>query len=868
MSLVAYDASSDEEDAGEPPAAVAPSPPPSASSVGPQRRPSSPSTSGAAAPQPTPPPAPSQNVVPASSSNVSLPTPSLDLPDVADLFAPPSIQSQQSRTVDHSSRENASRKRESNGSVFQDSKNKCQRTQSQPRGSRSVAGNSLIPPQLRGRSNVVTEDMSKLFVAKRKDTLPSRRPAAFASIPAPALAFPSASTTQARSSSLSRFPEENFPIPFAPHQNPKPLAGIGRTLSPFDQWRISAHYSMGTVSTARVQEGLDYLNSEEPGDESQATAIDVVEKLLEEDDRDTSQKVRSDQISRTKLTPILGTKVAQCLAKRADLSSPFQKSGNFDWIDTPNNDECTASIISRKKQRIHAITQVKQLPAQRYGANGSGTRAGFLPEYTEDNSGENSFKQPEPVGSTDDLFDAYDVGPSTQMAAEAMEALSSASTVNFIVREDEHFDGSNLISLGKERNADKMPSVESPVENRIGGSSSSFVKHPRKLGSRKHRKVISAKVKRSMGGGIMEGTISHEVSEGIMGSGADNSNFLGSDAVIHPKRKRAYMFISGSSKIEFNKASRSTTVTAKSREVADSSTRKTVSIPDPDFNQFAGLEEQPRSLQKDHNSSVTRRVPLRELNNTPKSSAHISKKPQQRGLLKSPGSRELASLFRNEVSPILPSSRQRRNMSKIRVLLSQSMDKETIKLQTKILTYFGLPVATSISDATHFVAEKFARTRNMLEAISVGIPIVTPSWLECCGEARCFIDEKKYIMRDIKKEKELGFSMPVSLSRACKKPLLEGRRVLITPHAKPSKEVLKSLVAAAHGQPLERITAPMMKNKNFEGTFVISCEQDHSICLPFLKNGFEVFDSELLLNGIITQKLEFERYRLFHEKAL
>jgi hypothetical protein len=61
----------------------------------------------------------------------------------------------------------------------------------------------------------------------------------------------------------------------------------------------------------------------------------------------------------------------------------------------------------------------------------------------------------------------------------------------------------------------------------------------------------------------------------------------------------------------------------------------------------------------------------------------------------------------------------------------------------------------------------------MLEAIAMGIPVVTPSWLECCDEARCFIDEKKYILRDLKKEKELHFSMPVSLSRACKSPLLE-----------------------------------------------------------------------------------------------
>jgi hypothetical protein len=45
----------------------------------------------------------------------------------------------------------------------------------------------------------------------------------------------------------------------------------------------------------------------------------------------------------------------------------------------------------------------------------------------------------------------------------------------------------------------------------------------------------------------------------------------------------------------------------------------------------------------------------------------------------------------------------------------------------QILAHFGLPVVTTISEATHFVAKKFARTRNMLEAMAMGIPVVTPS---------------------------------------------------------------------------------------------------------------------------------------------
>lgn len=61
----------------------------------------------------------------------------------------------------------------------------------------------------------------------------------------------------------------------------------------------------------------------------------------------------------------------------------------------------------------------------------------------------------------------------------------------------------------------------------------------------------------------------------------------------------------------------------------------------------------------------------------------------------------------------------------------------------------------------------------MLEAIALGKPVVTPSWLESCGQASCFIDEKNYILRDTKKEKEIGFNLPVSLSRATQRPLLQ-----------------------------------------------------------------------------------------------
>ena len=48
-------------------------------------------------------------------------------------------------------------------------------------------------------------------------------------------------------------------------------------------------------------------------------------------------------------------------------------------------------------------------------------------------------------------------------------------------------------------------------------------------------------------------------------------------------------------------------------------------------------------------------------------------------------------------------------------------------------------------------------------------------------------------------------------------------------------------------QLLERITVPMMKNKNLEGAFVISCEQDCNICLPFIKNGIYQYTGAIYL---------------------
>ncbi|CAL9221758.1 unnamed protein product [Arabidopsis halleri] len=228
--------------------------------------------------------------------------------------------------------------------------------------------------------------------------------------------------------------------------------------------------------------------------------------------------------------------------------------------------------------------------------------------------------------------------------------------------------------------------------------------------------------------------------------------------------------------------------------------------------------------------------------------------------------REFRSLTLPSAEPIseTKSTRKRRDLGSIRVLFSQHLDEDVTKHQKKILARFDISEASSMKEATHFIADNFTRTRNMLEAIASGKPVVTTQWLESINQVNIYVDEDMYILRDSKKEKEFCFNMGVSLARAHQFPLLQGRRVFITPNTKPGLNTITTLVKAVHGLPVERLgRSTLSEDKVPENLLVLSCEEDRATCIPFLERGAEVYSSELLLNGIVTQRLEYERYRLF-----
>ncbi|CAK8564999.1 unnamed protein product [Lathyrus sativus] len=134
-------------------------------------------------PQPQPQPRPQSLTKSGSSSNQQLKdrphssSPTVEkLPDASLLLSSPAISSNLMNASDHSSRvaaalaENALRKRDFNGKTSSAVRSKVPR--GNPPHSKNIpetAGGLLVPPQLSGRKNVVTEDISKLFVRKHQE---------------------------------------------------------------------------------------------------------------------------------------------------------------------------------------------------------------------------------------------------------------------------------------------------------------------------------------------------------------------------------------------------------------------------------------------------------------------------------------------------------------------------------------------------------------------------------------------------------------------------------------------------------------------------------------------------------------------------
>ncbi|ONK67545.1 uncharacterized protein A4U43_C05F1150 [Asparagus officinalis] len=658
-----------------------------------------------------------------------------------------------------------------------------------------------------------------------------------------------------------------------------------------------------------------FIGSQEPGELSQAIAMNVVEKLVCDNDEGSCQAIDSTNVVGLNSPPISSVRGAQHLAKWVNHRSSVRELRTFDWVESVSNEggnDSRERMIYKKREKL-CCSDIRHQSFQ------ESPNSGLIPGISSTNKIQISETEGnDPLEVTDaDIGDAdqiYDIGPSTQMAAEAMEALVHGSPLNHGLGEVTILKASNLnvdsnIGVSLEKRISSTRELESisicckrrkslSGELNKGTSSSSVMKEVEKTS-------IPSKAQTCSNKRFIEGNhpfkdipvaprtkvskcrkVSNSTKKISLPMEKDNPRDNMGDDKFAENTSRFRSLKRRDVNISFRVESR--VVCAKPTNIVQPSERcdksKVIFKSFDDILGSAKRKKRSASVRNVSSVSSERRIfslydaqdgennakldiisPIRKAQETQKiSCSKYTKKVST--------SRELLRLEATEQEGtwLSKDSRRRKDMSKVCILFSNHLDVNVIKRQKKILARFGAPIASSMEDATHFIADRFARTKNMLEAMAMGKPVVTKMWLDSCARTSYFIDEKNYLLRDLKKEKEIGFSMPVSLARACQQPLLQGRRVLITPNVKPSIEIVRSLVKAAHGQVLSEgnICKLGTRSDNVpDDLLLISCEEDYAACTSLIDNGVKVFSSDLLLNGIIIQKLEFDRYQLFVKRV-
>ncbi|KAL1085918.1 hypothetical protein V6Z11_D08G081600 [Gossypium hirsutum] len=198
---------------------------------------------------------------------------------------------------------------------------------------------------------------------------------------------------------------------------------------------------------------LEYVNSQEPGESSQAIALCFVDNFLSFNSVDLCQGV--EERTRTKSPLVSSAKGTRHLAKIINRGSPVKKVGTFEWFESCHQGE-TDSFSKRmtgasefgdlSHQHLHnkgqrsLSNEHEEEHARRHSLSGfkdQGLKASIgIEKESEGNMVNGSFKEVDELmktksssekfeasGTARDIPVMFDVGFSTQIAAEAMEAL-------------------------------------------------------------------------------------------------------------------------------------------------------------------------------------------------------------------------------------------------------------------------------------------------------------------------------------------------------------------------------------------------------------------------------------------------------------
>ncbi|KAM9510437.1 LOW QUALITY PROTEIN: mediator of DNA damage checkpoint protein 1 [Guaruba guarouba] len=202
-----------------------------------------------------------------------------------------------------------------------------------------------------------------------------------------------------------------------------------------------------------------------------------------------------------------------------------------------------------------------------------------------------------------------------------------------------------------------------------------------------------------------------------------------------------------------------------------------------------------------------------------------------------------------------PQLRPRRSIgsSPPKVLFTGVVASEAMEVALRSL---GGSVATSVFDCTHLVTDRVRRTVKFLCAVARGIPVVTPEWLHKSATSGRVLATGPFLVQDRQQERHFGFNLAQALQRA-RHPLLQGYEIHVTPSVRPEPEHMKDIITCSGGTFL-----PTMPSTYRPRRVVVSCPADSWCWAPALSSRLPLASPELLLTGLLRQRLQLQPFLL------
>ncbi|KAK4701222.1 hypothetical protein P7C70_g5012, partial [Phenoliferia sp. Uapishka_3] len=167
-------------------------------------------------------------------------------------------------------------------------------------------------------------------------------------------------------------------------------------------------------------------------------------------------------------------------------------------------------------------------------------------------------------------------------------------------------------------------------------------------------------------------------------------------------------------------------------------------------------------------------------------------------------------------------------------------------------------------EVTHLVVKGISRTEKFLcSALAFAPFIVTRKWIEESIAANTLLDEEEYLLKDLAKERELGFTLAEIVGRAKSGKLFQDYTFYLTPGILPNVGTIRKVIDSNTPKMTKVSLAGIDRVPATAKAFVVSCPKDRSRWDKYAsKNRGSVYSVEAVFQSVIHQELRFTDNRI------